>query len=206
MIEISDTERRRAFSVWLRTGRWPTIPTADDVEVKFNPWHDPADGRFTFAGSGRAYGRSGGNGSSSSGRSGSGGSPRPRSAAAPQSRTPENRHKPRAVPAPNSQNIIPRPAAASPRAAKPNPNAENGWTGGGFTGGGGGRFGGGGASSSEPWINDPEQQRRVSGSTVAKGQQQTADSQKRLEERLGVINIAPPAASRSSQRLRISDR
>lgn len=59
MIQISDTERRRAFSVWLRTGRWPTATIADNVEVKFNPWHDPADGRFTFAGGGRNYGRGG---------------------------------------------------------------------------------------------------------------------------------------------------
>src|SRR3546814_5366045 len=27
-----------------------------DVEVKFNPWHDPEDGRFTFSGRGRYYG------------------------------------------------------------------------------------------------------------------------------------------------------
>ena len=49
MIQISDTERRRAFSVWLRTGRWPIVTIANDVEVKFNPWHDPYNGRFTFA-------------------------------------------------------------------------------------------------------------------------------------------------------------
>jgi hypothetical protein len=59
MIVISDTERRRALSVWLRTGRWPTITIADDVEIKFNSWHDPADGRFIFAGAGRNYGRGG---------------------------------------------------------------------------------------------------------------------------------------------------
>jgi len=46
MIQISDTERRRAFSVWLRTGRWPTVTPSGGVEVKFNPWHDPADGRL----------------------------------------------------------------------------------------------------------------------------------------------------------------
>lgn len=41
-----------AFSVYLRTGR----RVADRrVEVKFNPWHDPADGRFTFAGRGSFY-------------------------------------------------------------------------------------------------------------------------------------------------------
>ena len=175
MIQVSDTERRRAFSVWLRTGRWPTVTTADDVEVRSNPWHDPADGRFTFAGSRRAYGWSDGNGASSSGRSGSGGSPRTRSAAAPQYRSPENSDKPCAAPAPNPQNIISRPVAASPRGAKPNSNAENGWTGGGFTGGGGGCFGGGGASSSKPWIDDPAKQRQASDSTVAADKQQSAE-------------------------------
>jgi hypothetical protein len=48
-------DRRTAFSIWLRTGRWPRAEAARTVEVKFNPWHDPTDGRFTFAGSGRNY-------------------------------------------------------------------------------------------------------------------------------------------------------
>jgi len=192
MIQISDTERRRAFSVWLRTGRWPTVTPSGNVEVKFNPWHDPADGRFTFTGSGRAYGRSDGNGSSGDGRSGSGGSPTPRSAGAPQSRTPENHHKPSAAPASNSQSKILRPTAPLLRAAKPNLNPKNGSTGAGFTGGGGGRFGGGGASSSELWTDDPVQQRQVSGSTVAARIQQAGDSQARIEERPGLLNVAPP--------------
>ena len=54
-MEISADERRRAFSAWLRTGRLP-LQSASDVEVKFNPWHDPDDGRFTFANSGRYFG------------------------------------------------------------------------------------------------------------------------------------------------------
>lgn len=45
---ISTNDRRTAFSIWMRTGRWPT-EAARAVEVKFNPWHDPRDGRFTFA-------------------------------------------------------------------------------------------------------------------------------------------------------------
>ncbi len=46
-----------AFSVYLRTGR----RVADRrVEVKFNPWHDPVDGRFTFAGRGSLYPAGGG--------------------------------------------------------------------------------------------------------------------------------------------------
>jgi len=57
MILISESQRRRAFSIWLRTGRLPRVAFADGIELKFNPWHDPADGRFTFAGSGQNYGR-----------------------------------------------------------------------------------------------------------------------------------------------------
>ena len=74
MIQSANHERQTAFSGWLRTGRLPRISNPDVVEFKFNHWHDPADGRFTFAGSGRDYGRSDGNGASSGGRSDSGGS------------------------------------------------------------------------------------------------------------------------------------
>lgn len=45
--------RDRSFELYLRTGlRFPP----GDVELKFNPWHDPDDGRFTFAGQGRYFG------------------------------------------------------------------------------------------------------------------------------------------------------
>ncbi|MBB3472474.1 hypothetical protein [Sphingomonas sp. BK345] len=43
---MDPAERRRVFSIWLRTGRLPTL-REDGVELKFNPWHDPRDGRFT---------------------------------------------------------------------------------------------------------------------------------------------------------------
>ena len=45
-----------AFSLYLRTGR-RVAPSG--VEVKFNPWHDEENGRFTFAGQGRYFGRGG---------------------------------------------------------------------------------------------------------------------------------------------------
>jgi hypothetical protein len=35
---------RRAFAHYLRTGRRLRVP----VEQKFNPYHDPRNGRFTF--------------------------------------------------------------------------------------------------------------------------------------------------------------
>ena len=46
------SRERRAFDFWIRTGRI----MEPKVEAKFNPWHDPGDGRFTFANSGRFWG------------------------------------------------------------------------------------------------------------------------------------------------------
>jgi hypothetical protein len=56
MAELSEDEWRLAFPMWLRTGRLPSIRNGDAIERKFNPWHDPEDGRFTFAGTGRYHG------------------------------------------------------------------------------------------------------------------------------------------------------
>lgn len=54
-MDILGEARRRAFSMWLRTGRLPGWLKLGRAEFKFNPWHDPDDGRFTFAGSGRYF-------------------------------------------------------------------------------------------------------------------------------------------------------
>jgi hypothetical protein len=48
--------RRRALSAWLRTGRLPVVRTEAGVELQFDPWHDPENGRFTFADIGRHHG------------------------------------------------------------------------------------------------------------------------------------------------------
>lgn len=48
--------RHRAFSAWLRTGRLPIQLASRELEFKFNPWHDPENGRFTFVGQGRYFG------------------------------------------------------------------------------------------------------------------------------------------------------
>ena len=48
-MEISGTVRRAAFIQWLRTGYWPPVRTGDGTELKFNPYHDPHNGQFTFA-------------------------------------------------------------------------------------------------------------------------------------------------------------
>ncbi|OYY73072.1 hypothetical protein [Sphingomonas sp. 28-63-12] len=79
MIQISDNERRRAFSVWLRTGRLPNLRDTDGVAVKFNPWHDPRNGRFTFAPGGvssSSHKRIGGFGATTIGQPGQGSKPR----------------------------------------------------------------------------------------------------------------------------------
>jgi len=57
---------RSEFEVYIRTGR------NISAEHKFNPWHDPQDGRFTFAGHGSYHGRGQGPSSRRGGNSGAG--------------------------------------------------------------------------------------------------------------------------------------
>ncbi len=55
-----ETERQR-FVTWMRRGAPGQAPARSaPVEVKFNPWHDPENGRFTFAGTGRYFARGSG--------------------------------------------------------------------------------------------------------------------------------------------------
>lgn len=60
MIEQAGSRRRSeeaiAFERYLRTGVRLSVRPAT-IELKFNPWHDPANGRFTFGGQGRYFGR-----------------------------------------------------------------------------------------------------------------------------------------------------
>lgn len=57
--ELSRQPELTAFNLYLRTGRRTDLPPPVQVEVKFNPWHDEKDGRFTFAGQGRYFPRGG---------------------------------------------------------------------------------------------------------------------------------------------------
>ena len=59
MTQASNGKQQSAFSRWLRTGRLPSAQAPDSVELKFNPWHDMEDGRFTFSGAGRYFGEGG---------------------------------------------------------------------------------------------------------------------------------------------------
>lgn len=54
-MKLSRSNSRRietTFAIYLRTG----YRAAPGVELKFNPWHDTENGRFTFVGQGRYYG------------------------------------------------------------------------------------------------------------------------------------------------------
>lgn len=52
MLPGNSGSRQTAFSLYLRTGR---RIAPDAVEVKYNPWHHPDNGQFTFAGQGRYF-------------------------------------------------------------------------------------------------------------------------------------------------------
>ena len=115
-MDVSIEAKRRAYAAWLRTGRWPVARGADGTEWKFNPWHDPMDGRFTVASAGQH------SGGSASGKSAN------RSAKADSYR----QHQ-------RSMSAVARP---SPK----RPTASGGWADGGFSGPGGGWFDRAGAS------------------------------------------------------------
>lgn len=51
-----DQAERIAFEIYLRTGRIVTFEALGNPQVKFNPWHDTENGRFTFAGQGVYFG------------------------------------------------------------------------------------------------------------------------------------------------------
>lgn len=139
MIDLSNSERRRAFSIWLRTGRSPSARNADGIELKSNPWHDPENGRFTFVGAGRRYGVRSGEGGGG-GATGSGDWPTWLSRPKPQNSAS------RATPEDPTRSTSPANSAASSKASAPKTSAPGTWAGGGFTGGGGGSFGEAGAS------------------------------------------------------------
>lgn len=115
-MQVSSEAKRRAYAVWLRTGRWPVARDANGTEWKFNPWHDPKDGRFTVAGAGQH----------------SGGSASGKSADRPAKADPFRQHQ-------RSTSTVARPLPKRPIAS-------GGWADGGFSGPGGGWFDGAGAS------------------------------------------------------------
>lgn len=155
MIDISDSERQRAFSIWLRTGRLPSVRSADGIELKFNPWHDPENGRFTFVGDGRRYGGSSGHGD---GGNTTGSGDWPARASRPKPKNPASSVTPKDPKRPTS----PANSAASSAAS-----ASGTWAGGGFMGGGGGSSGGAGASGTWGSPEPEHRPRSASGSAAA---------------------------------------
>ena len=107
-----------AFERWIRTGR----PMATSFGVKFNPWHDPGNGRFTTPGAGQSFngggGSFGGGGATARGLWGRGTSPLP---------THAHVAKP-ALPRQTSVSTQPATTTARPSSAdKPTPALPQGW-------------------------------------------------------------------------------
>lgn len=48
-MDIASEAYREGYAHWLRTGRWVERHGEGDIERKFNPYHDPRNGKFTFA-------------------------------------------------------------------------------------------------------------------------------------------------------------
>ena len=116
MIGTTKSDQRRAFAIWLRTGR---ISFADHVELKFNPWHDPENGRFTFAEAGRSSERGAGTAPQSPRRAAprpGGGSPALRTGIASRSRVAP---VPTPLPANPANGAAIEPVAHKPAATSP---------------------------------------------------------------------------------------
>jgi hypothetical protein len=100
--------------------RLASVRNADGIELKFNPWHDPENGRFTFASAGHRYagasGKSGGGGAAGSGDL-------PARPPQPKPQSPAGR----ATPKDPTRSTAPADSAASSAAAAPGT-----WAGGGF--------------------------------------------------------------------------
>lgn len=58
MVQTANGTHRSGFAHWLRTGRLPIAIGPEGIELKFDPWHDSENGRFTFVGAGSRYGSS----------------------------------------------------------------------------------------------------------------------------------------------------
>lgn len=54
---IPPRRRMSVFSHWMRTGHLPLVASSDQtIELKFNPYHDPTNGQFTFGPDGTSGG------------------------------------------------------------------------------------------------------------------------------------------------------
>jgi len=119
---ISQSIARLAFAHWLRTGRRLPIRKSSPIETKFNPWHDPTNGRFTFANSGANYGYRGEGGSFGSGGA-SGSWPKPKKVRPVIKPLPAPKHAGATVnlPARPAETARLRPAEPPPVRAAPSP-------------------------------------------------------------------------------------
>jgi hypothetical protein len=124
MDQTSSVKHQSAFSRWLRTGRLPEIRISDEVEFKFNPWHDPVDGRFTFAGSGHYYGADGANPAYRTPSSGRDNPRKPSIATGPKQETARAGQPARSGKAREATAVRPKPDGTSRLRREPNSAAE----------------------------------------------------------------------------------
>lgn len=113
-MNIPRTPDVNEFGHWLRTGRRLGRGSNPAVEVKHNPWHDPANGQFTFANSGVRYGRWGGGGGGTTGGGGASGG-WPRSKPLPRRSKPSIIQKPQSPPGITPSRTVLVPAGKAPR-------------------------------------------------------------------------------------------
>lgn len=188
---MDDIARRRAFSVWLRTGRLPQAHDADRIEFKFNPWHDPENGRFTFAGTGHYYGYGSRGQAERRGRDTWG------QGAGRIARIPTSPYPPKP----------PMGQSGGARRSPTGPGKPSTWGGGRFTGGGGGDFGGAGATGYGDWGGETKKPQRGR----ARAEPQRSPSRVVVQPpRVGIgpqrrrprVRVQPPRAGVGSQRPR----
>lgn len=151
MVQTSGSSERTAFSRWLQTGTVPSALGSDGLERKFNPWYDPAGGRFTFVGAGRRYGYA-------RGVDGTGSEDWPARSTQPKLQYPASS----ATPNGSTRSTSPLNSSAPSAASAPGTGAE-----GGFTGGGGGNSGGAGATGACGLPEPQLRPRSSSGSAAA---------------------------------------
>ena len=127
MSDYRHTSKNTDINYWIRTGRFCAPVGHHDIETKFNPWHNPDNGQFTFRHMGRYFGGAGASGAwQEQFRSARGTEHQPKNS------TPESRRDARIIPpAPALSPVMPpsartethEPPSAPPTSAPPQPVA-----------------------------------------------------------------------------------
>jgi hypothetical protein len=185
-VSAEEWNERVAFQIYLRTGKILPVGRRGELQVKFNPWHDPEDGRFTFAGQGTYFG---GRRQAEDTRQSS--SPQKRQSNAPP--TPGNKRPVTFGPAGGTGGRAGASGARPRPTVKPSQNSKP--RGGDFAGGG--SFGGGGAGESWSEAAAPPQPKKAERSRQSIPAGQSAPPRRRV----GVSVRKPTITVASSRRI-----